>query len=77
MGVKEEIIIMRSKYGQLTCLELHHFTHCHSSCHVVDTQLSTVPAHNTKVDAIEDEGDTQLHDGVRMQWEEKTNASED
>ena len=52
-------------------------TYCHSSCHIVNTHLSTVPAHHSKVDSVEDEGDTQLHDGVRVEGEKQTNACED
>ena len=60
-------------YLQLYCF----FTHCHSSCHIVNTQLGTVSAHDSKVDTIEDESNSKLHDGVGMDGEEKTNASED
>ena len=35
-------------------------THCHFGSHVINTQLGTVSAHDTKVDSIEDHCDSDL-----------------
>lgn len=48
----------------------HIHTHSHSSSHIVDTQLCTVSAHDTKVDSIEDQCysnlDHRIHTQQRM-----------
>ena len=52
-------------------------SHSKRSCHIVNTELSKVPAHHSIVDPIEDHCHTKLHDRVGMEGEEEANASED
>lgn len=52
-------------------------SHGKRSCHIVNTELSTIPTHHPVVDPIEDHRHTKLHDGVGMEGEEEANASED
>lgn len=57
-GLRFQLLVHQMALHSSTYTHIH--THSHSSSHIVNTQLCTVSAHDTKVDSIEDQCDSNL-----------------